>query len=106
MLEYKKGMGRNFFSRIFKSTKKSENILKAFKDRLDYYSPKWKDIDTGKMEKLSVNQFLYNSLLEVDQDLILKEVLELGQGALNRNNQQQIRKSCNNDMAGIMEARH
>jgi len=90
------------FSPAFLSIKKAENILKAFKDRLDYYTPKWKNPDTTKMEKLSVNQFLYDTLLKIDQDSILKEVLNLGKEALDSNNQQQIEQVIN-DMAGIMQ---
>ena len=90
------------FSPVFLSIKKAENILKAFKDRLNYYTPKWRNPDTTKMEKLSVNQFLYDTLLRIDQDSILKEVLNLGKEALDSNNQQQIEKVIN-DMAGIMQ---
>ncbi len=91
------------FSPTFLSVKKAENVLKAFKDRLDYYTPKWRNPDTAKMEKISVNQFLYDSLLKVDEEQILKEVLTLGKEALDLNNQQQIEKVVN-DMAGIMKA--
>ena len=89
------------FTDKFLGKKQKEGVIEGFSTILRFYNPKYIDLDSKKLKKQEVTNFLYNEILAQEQDYVLRNLLGLNTSSLDFNNQEQLSRAAN-DVANIV----